>query len=61
MNGLLGSGYGSYPGWLVMTFGWGSLLCCLLGAIVLRYLPSQRQIRNQNQNQALMQDTGEQP
>ncbi|XID74973.1 sodium-dependent transporter [Alkanindiges sp. WGS2144] len=39
MNSLLREGYGNYPSWLVMTFGWGSLLCCLIGALLLNYLP----------------------
>ena len=39
MNSLFQEGYGDYPAWLVGTFGWGSVLCCLIGAIVLNYLP----------------------
>ncbi len=39
MNSLFQEGYGDYPAWLVGTFGWGSVLCCLIGAIVLHYLP----------------------
>lgn len=39
MNSLFEEGYGDYPAWLVGTFGWGSVLCCLIGAIVLNYLP----------------------
>jgi NSS family neurotransmitter:Na+ symporter len=43
VNSLIQQGYGDYPVWLVMTFGWGSVLCCLLGALLFGYLPSNKQ------------------
>ncbi|RYZ89814.1 MAG: sodium-dependent transporter, partial [Moraxellaceae bacterium] len=43
MQGLLSGGYGSYPAWLVLGFGWGSVLCCLIGALLLNYLPEPKQ------------------
>lgn len=39
MHSLFQEGYGDYPAWLVNTFGWGSVLCCLIGALLLSYLP----------------------
>lgn len=42
LQGLLTSGYGDYPVWLVAGFGWGSLLLCLIGALLLNYLPERK-------------------
>ncbi len=42
INGLVQKGYGDYPAWFVMIFGWGSVLCFLLGAIFLNYLPGKK-------------------
>ncbi len=39
INALFKEGYGDYPSWLVMLFGWGSVFCCLAGAVLLSYLP----------------------
>lgn len=40
LSQLLKAGYGDYPGWFVAVFGWGVIACCLLGAIVLKFLPA---------------------
>lgn len=45
MSELFSAGYGDYSRAMVMTFGWGSVLCCLLGAILLPYLPHQKNKR----------------
>lgn len=42
MSELFSAGYGDYSRAMVMTFGWGSVLCCLLGAILLPYLPHRK-------------------
>lgn len=40
IQGLIREGYGDYPAWFVGIFGWGTVLCCLLGAVLLNFLPS---------------------
>lgn len=40
IKALLKQGYGDYPIHLIIAIGWGSLLICLLGALILRRLPS---------------------
>lgn len=60
LNGLLGSGYSNYPGWLVMIFGWGSVLCCLIGAFLLKHLlPVQKPVQPAQDEPQIQ--TGEQP
>ena len=39
---LFTDGYGEYSRAMVLTFGWGSVLCCLIGAILLTYLPHRK-------------------
>ena len=42
MSELFTDGYGDYSRAMVLTFGWGSVLCCLIGAILLPYLPQSK-------------------
>src|SRR5690606_12452461 len=39
IKALVLNGYGNYSTGLVVVVGWGSLLCCAIGAVALRYLP----------------------
>ena len=42
MSELFSEGYGGYSRAMVLVFGWGSVLCCLVGAILLPYLPQHK-------------------
>lgn len=42
MSELFSEGYGNYSRGMILTFGWGSILCCLLGAVLLNYLPHRK-------------------
>ena len=45
VSALFKEGYGDYSTRMTLIFGWGSVLCCLIGAILLTYLPHQKNKR----------------
>lgn len=49
IKALLLEGYGNYST-MVLTVGWGSLVCCLVGAVALCYLPEKSAKRNHQGN-----------
>ena len=42
VSALFKEGYGDYSTRMTLIFGWGSVLCCLIGAILLTYLPHRK-------------------
>lgn len=50
VKALFIEGYGNYSTTLVVVIGWGSLMCCALGAVFLRHLPEKNVRSLQEQN-----------
>jgi NSS family neurotransmitter:Na+ symporter len=59
IKALFLNGYGDYSTTIVTVIGWGSLLCCALGAVALCYLPEKSTYSSETQASRSKENTDE--